>query len=1373
MRKPILAAALALSCTSGTHVDPKPSLPPKAGPSTAAFEDAPPATERGDDIPGFAGDIRDAFDGRAQRRMHVQVDKPLYRPGETIWIRVWDLSSKRLSPKDPNSHHTYELVSPKGAVVLAKMVQAPTGLTTNDFEIPPDVPGGRYIVRATSMTGAKVERPVIVSSYEPPRIKKKLEFLRDAYGAGDTVQAVIDLERATTGAMAEHAVTAIVQLDGREHARLQLTTDAVGSVLVETDLPEPLDATDGLLTLLVEDAGVTESISRAIPLITTTVDVGLFPEGGQLVRGLPGRVYFAAKDPHGEPADVAGRVVDDRGHEVATFRSVHEGRGRFDLTPEPGRRYRVEITEPAGIADTFTVPDAQESGCVLRAYDDHDATVPELRVGVWCSEEQSVQVVGTLRDHLFDKATVVASPDRPGVAYLEDEDRLQGVARVTVFDLDKKPLAERLVFRNRGRDLKVELSTDRERYAPRDEVALTVTTKDPSGQPVAANVALSVVDDTVISFADDEHGHLLTRMYLEADVPLEVEDPSFYFDPEEEDAAVALDHLLGTEGYRRFDWVQLLNPPPPRPQIVRGAMFGGAVPEMAMVEGMAIGAEDGMVDAPPRAPADAAPEPEPEPVQQQALEAMGYLGDLDDEEMEEEPAELFMDALGEAKEEIDADWARARRQAKPMPMWAPVRVFPAPSYEPGYTGPRTDFRDTIHWLPSVEVPASGTATVRFHTSDALTSFRVLADGAGPDVVGHAEHVFTSSLPFGSTIKLPVAVSEGDRLELPVALANETDRQLSVQLDARLGELLALSGDASRTTSLGADDRTTVWLETEVTGRMGEVDVAITTAAGTLSDAFERTLTVTPLGFPLTWEASTELADRYTAEVDLGEAVPGTIQATVTLYPSPVSSMVQGMEALLREPSGCFEQTSSSNYPNVMVLTYLNEFGITDPNLLRRTTGLLQRGYDKLVSYESPEKGYEWFGGDPGHEALTAYGLLEFRDMSETWSGVDTGMVERTGNWLKSRRDGNGGYKRDPKALDSFGRAAPEVTDAYITWALSEAEVTGIDAELDKTAALAETSSDPYLLALAAKTLFNADRRDAALAATKKLVTKQADDGSFPGADHSITRSGGENLVIETTALAVLAMLDADTHGVAVQRAATWLTEHRGGYGQWGATQATVLALRAMTEVAKASRKTSSPGSVELWVNGDVAARADYAAGHQGALTFEGFGGMLKPGTNTVELRHTGEDPLPASIAVDYRSLRPATSPDATVALQTTLAKTEVPMGETVRLTATVTNTTTDGQPMTLARVGFPGGLAHQGWQLEEMRERGDVAFYETRPRELILYFRDLKPEEVKTLAFDLTAEIPGRTTGPASSAYLYYTDEHKSWTDGLTVTVTR
>ena len=86
-------------------------------------------------------------------------------------------------------------------------------------------------------------------------------------------------------------------------------------------------------------------------------------------------------------------------------------------------------------------------------------------------------------------------------------------------------------------------------------------------------------------------------------------------------------------------------------------------------------------------------------------------------------------------------------------------------------------------------------------------------------------------------------------------------------------------------------------------------------------------------------------------------------------------------------------------------------------------------------------------------------------------------------------------------------------------------------------------------------------------------------------------------------------------------------------------------------------------------------------------------------------------------------------------------------------------------------MGLPGGLTFQTWQLKELREKGLVAFWETRPREVILYFRELAPSEVKTVGIDLVAQVPGEYTGPASSAYLYYGNDKKVWVDPLKVSI--
>jgi len=102
---------------------------------------------------------------------------------------------------------------------------------------------------------------------------------------------------------------------------------------------------------------------------------------------------------------------------------------------------------------------------------------------------------------------------------------------------------------------------------------------------------------------------------------------------------------------------------------------------------------------------------------------------------------------------------------------------------------------------------------------------------------------------------------------------------------------------------------------------------------------------------------------------------------------------------------------------------------------------------------------------------------------------------------------------------------------------------------------------------------------------------------------------------------------------------------------------------------------------------------------------------------------------------------------------------------------TLTNRRAEGVPMTLARIGLPAGLEPREDQLKELKKSGAIDFYETRPREVTLYLRGMAPSSEKRVALDLVAAVPGEFEGPASSAYLYYADDKKTWTAPLRVRI--
>ena len=1399
------------ACAARSEAPPSPSTAASAGSDQAASagETSPLQAQLAAATPARALPPSDAqqrlgvaldqhFQRSLSRRLYVHLDKPMYQPGETIWFRVWELFGPTLVRDVLTQAVNVELVSPRGAVVERKRIQARAGLATNDFVLPPTAEGGEYTVRVSTQYGERVERPALVSTYQPPRIKKKLELLRKAYGPGDEVAAALALHRATGEPLGRKQVTAVVTVDEAEVARFAAQTDDAGNRLVRFELPERIARGDGLLTILVEDGGVTESIQKRIPIVLGDLRLALYPEGGDLVAGLPGRVYFAARNLLDEPADVEGRLVDDAGVELARLRSLHRGMGRFAFTPHAGKRYFVEITRPAGIARRIPVPAAVASGCVMQAVDDFESARDDVRVGVFCTEDRTVVATAALRQRRLGDVSAQVTPGAPTVIALPVPAGSQGAVRVTLFDDALRPLAERLVYRGRGADLKVSIRSDRDSYAPRDPVTLTIETHDLAGKPVEADLSLAVADDTVLAFADDKTAHLLARMYLESEMPgQEIEEPNFYFSDDSK-APRALDMVLGTQGWRRFAWEAVLAPA--ETSIAAGEAADDAM--VAMPEEVAEAEPEmerqekvPMRPMPARPQAVPPPPPPVAPAQEQAAPARREApadrargraapgqrrargGVRADRKAIDRGADVFGD--------LGPRWDEDRR--RPRQAWAPVREFPVPNYEGRYDGPRTDFRETIYWQPSVKTDAGGRATVRFYLSDAITSFRATAEGVSlGGLPGRGETLVQSKLPVSLAVTMPLEVSAGDAVHLPVTLANETSRPYEVAVSAQFGRAFRVEGGVPRAVSLAAGERRSFFATLQVVGdgkRAFDGDIAIGIETANLKDEVSRTIRVVPLGFPREISLAGTLpgadagkAKRHQVrhEVDLAGALPGTLAATVQLYPSPLATMIEGAEAIIREPTGCFEQASSANYPNIMVLGYLEEHDAVDPAVVERTLGMLDRGYQKLTGYESSGRGFEWFGGDPGHEALTAYGLMEFVDMGRVYGSVDQAMVERTRAWLRARRDGKGGYQRNARALDSFGRASEEVTNGYITYALSEAGETDLAKDLAYQKRMAATTSDPYLMALAANVLVNLEpEAKATRQALRKLEGMQGDDGAFAGADHSITRSGGQALMIETTSLAALALIDAGQAGTpVVRKAMEWLNAHRNGHGGYGSTQSTILALDAMTTYASASRVTRSSGVATVRVNGREVGRVAFEKGHADTIVFDDLAAALVPGKNVIELGLQGENPLPYSLALSYRSRQPASSPESAVRVATSLGKATVPMGESVRMKVKVENVTDRGIPMTLARVGLPGGLTFQSWQLEELKDRGVVDFYETGAREVVLYFRSMGPKAVASVDLDLIARVPGSYVAAASRAYLYYTDELEHWVEPVRIAVT-
>ncbi|MEK7703665.1 MAG: MG2 domain-containing protein, partial [Myxococcota bacterium] len=497
---------------------------------------------------------------------HLSTDKPIYREGETVYVRGIMLEASRHVPLPGGAANaTLEVKGPKGDTVFSSNAQAQDSVLGFQWRIPEGTSGGQYLVKASFPWNgyAPAERAFEVRDYRPPRLKSQIVFVRDGYGPGDSVQASLHTERAEGGIPVGAKVGVTARVDGVEVHRATTTIDARGNCGASFALPREIARGDGTLIFAIEDGGVIETATKTIPILLQTLDLAFYPEGGELVAGLPMRVYVEARTPAQKPADLKGIIVDGAGQEVAKVATEHEGRGRFSLTPKSGESYTLKVVEPAGISKTFALPAAKATGAVVGAVGDTIAVGAPARLLIGSTQPGELTLTVSQREHVLASKKLAFKKSRfwqSGIVTgrlveqrLDLPQETSGVLIATLWDASGAPLAERLLFRKPQPGLRVEVQTSKPRYATGDEVELTVRTRDAHGKPVAAVVGVTITDESVLEMVEKrEQAPRLPVMVLLEDDVRELADAHVYLDPQNTKAPLAVDLLLGTQGWRRF-----------------------------------------------------------------------------------------------------------------------------------------------------------------------------------------------------------------------------------------------------------------------------------------------------------------------------------------------------------------------------------------------------------------------------------------------------------------------------------------------------------------------------------------------------------------------------------------------------------------------------------------------------------------------------------------------------------------------------------------------------------------------------------------------------------------------------------------------------
>jgi hypothetical protein len=294
--------------------------------------------------------------------------------------------------------------------------------------------------------------------------------------------------------------------------------------------------------------------------------LGFFPEGGDLVAGLPSTLAFEITDDQGRSIDADGAILNNANDTITTFHPQKEGMGTLNFTPASGQTYKAILHCPDGITRTWPLPPVLTRGYTLHLRDIGDQA---LTLTVHASPGLAAN-----NTHLFiysgNASSFTTQP--PAAAgdsssFTIEKSRLhEGNTRFTIFDATGRPQAERLYFIAPRHNLDITANTDKQEYSTRQKVNLDISTQDTAG----ARLSVAVYR------LDSLQGYPSTDIvrYLWASSEWIGRTPSAQvFD----DPAIAGLYTL-THGWTRFRWSDVLSHPTgPRifPPEIRGQLITG------------------------------------------------------------------------------------------------------------------------------------------------------------------------------------------------------------------------------------------------------------------------------------------------------------------------------------------------------------------------------------------------------------------------------------------------------------------------------------------------------------------------------------------------------------------------------------------------------------------------------------------------------------------------------------------------------------------------------------------------------------------------------------------------------------------------------
>ncbi|MBY0245928.1 MAG: carboxypeptidase regulatory-like domain-containing protein [Sphingobacteriaceae bacterium] len=504
-----------------------------------------------------------------EEKVYIHFDKPYYTVADTIWFKTYLVQSKNI-PSSISKVVYVEFFNSQDSLFATLKLPVNNSVAYGHFPLNANVfKQGNYYVRAYTnwmlnfdekyfftkniVLGETIQKQVLTNvtystSSDGKKTNVKISYKnlegKPIVNKNVSWQFVNNFDVVETGnANTDQAGFVNIVLNTQKEANVLNQKSTLQTKLNYAEKEEP--------------AFVNFDLASAI----RKNDTQFFPEGGDLIAGLPIQIAFKSIQSNGLGIASKGVILDEKNEKISDFSSVNLGMGSFFLNPEVGKSYKAALTYADGTQQTLNLPEVKNEGITLQINNNNEHFI---QVKVLASEayfqknkNKGFYLLGQNGGNVYFAAQAALNKQTFMVKVSKSKFPM-GIVQFVLFSSDAKPLSERLVFVKNKAKLNLVLAADKPFYAKKQKVKLTIKAQD-SLQVSLANLSMSVIDESKVPSDENKETTILSSLLLSSDLKGYIEQPNSYFTQVSEKKNTDLDLLMRTQGYRRFNYDEILN----------------------------------------------------------------------------------------------------------------------------------------------------------------------------------------------------------------------------------------------------------------------------------------------------------------------------------------------------------------------------------------------------------------------------------------------------------------------------------------------------------------------------------------------------------------------------------------------------------------------------------------------------------------------------------------------------------------------------------------------------------------------------------------------------------------------------------------------